>query len=274
MKLSNLRRRDFIEAMLLAGLTACGGSPAARALGVARHRGDASGPLFERLARVSDQLVAGAITPRDFVARGGDQLMELELEPDVLADWEERGPDIPGEGRNGYRVIHTRRLAFADRPGALKAVLFYTPAGTSNPPHEHHNLMSVKRVLVGSYHVREYERLRRIEPGVIEIRQVSERRDVTFAGPCVAMTDDQRAVHWFGARGGPVIALNILIEGALAPAATFHGAGETRPTGRYFIDPTGEPDRDGVIVARALDPDRAIELSRRALAEFPSRLNN
>jgi hypothetical protein len=269
MKLSRLNRRDFIEAMLVAGLAACGGG---RALRSSRSAHGATGSLFGHLARLADQLVAGAITPRDFVARGGERLLELELELDVLAEWEERGPDIPGEGRNGYRVIHTRRLPFRGRAGAMKAVLFYTPAWTSNPPHEHHNLMSVKRVLVGSYHVREYERLQRLAPGAIAIRQVSERPAVSFDGPCVEMTDDRKAVHWFGAGDRPVLALNIVVEDALAPEATFHGAGETRPTGRYFVDPTAEPDLDGVIVARAIEGDRAQAFSQRPLSAYPSRL--
>jgi hypothetical protein len=271
MKLSQLDRRSFIEAMLLTGLAACATDRRAmRALRNSRPGDAGTGRLFTQLAQLSDQLVAGAIAPREFAARADDRLMELELEPDVLADWEERGPERRVEGMNGYRAIHTRRLAFDDRGGALKAVLFYTPAGTSNPPHEHHNLISVKRVLKGNYHVREYERLRRIEPGAIAIRQVSEHTGVGLAGPCVAMTDDRRAVHWFGSQRDSVLALNIVVEDALPPSATFHGA--TRPTGRYFLDPTAAPDREGVIIARSIDDQAATEFSRHRVDEFPSRL--
>jgi hypothetical protein len=143
----------------------------------------------------------------------------------------------------------------------------------TNPPHEHHNLISIKRVLKGHYHVRQYERVRRIEPGVIAIRQVSELVDVGLEGPCVEMTDDRRNVHWFGAAGsGPVLALNVVVVAPLAPAATFHGAQETRAPGQYYVDPTAAPGDDGLILAPSIGRDRAEELSRLPLAAFPSRL--
>jgi hypothetical protein len=199
--------------------------------------------------------------------------MELELEQDVLADWEHQGPADPGIGHNGTRILHSRDLRFGGRPGVTKAILFYTPPGVTNPSHEHHNLISVKRVLKGSYHVRQYERVRRVEPGVIAIRQVSELVDVSFEGPYVDMTDDRLNVHWFGAAGPePVLALNVVVIAPLAPAETFHGARETRAPGQYYIDPTGVPDSDGVILAPSVGRERAEELAGLPLAAFPSRL--
>jgi hypothetical protein len=199
--------------------------------------------------------------------------MELELEADVLADWDRQGPSDPGIGHNGTRVLHSRDLPVSGRAAAIKAILFYTPPGVSNPPHEHHNLISVKRVLKGRYHVRQYERVRRIEPGVIAIRQVSELVEVGLDGPCVDMTDDQRNVHWFGAVGAePVLALNIVVVGPLAPADTFHGAGDPRAPGQYYLDPTASPGGDGLIVAPSVGRERAAELAGLPLAAFPSRL--
>jgi hypothetical protein len=274
MKLSNLDRRDFIESMLLLGLTACAGPRAARrALQAAPPAGRALGPLLAEVSRLSDALAGGRLTGRDFARRAGARLLELELEDDVLADWERRGPVDPGIGHNGTRILDRRELRFAGRPGLTEAILFYTPAGVSNPPHEHHNLISVKRVLKGSYHVRQYERVHRIEPGVIAIRQVSELVDVGFDGPCVEMTDDRRNVHWFGAAGSaPVLALNIVVVAPLAPADTFHGAHEPRPPGQYYVDPTAAPGGDGLIAAPSVGRERAEELSRLPLAAFPSHL--
>jgi hypothetical protein len=274
MKLSNLNRRDFIESMLLVGLTACAGPRAARrALRAASPGAAATGPLFAEMSRLSDALARGSMTGREFAQRAGAHLLELELEDDVLADWEHEGPVDPGIGHNGTRVIHRRDLRFGGRPGTTEAILFYTPAGVTNPPHEHHNLISVKRVLKGRYHVRQYERLRRVEPGVIAIRQVSELVDVNFAGPYVDMTDDRLNVHWFGAVGPePVLALNVVVIAPLAPARTFHGAQETRAPGQYYLDPTGAPDGDGVILAPAVGRERAEELASLPLAAFPSRL--
>ncbi|HEX7839428.1 MAG TPA: hypothetical protein VF469_18250 [Kofleriaceae bacterium] len=273
MKLSRLDRRDFIESMLLVGLTACAGPRAARrALGTAPPA-DPAGPLFAEMVRLSDDLAGGRLTGRGFARRAGARLMELELEDDVLADWEHQGAADPGIGHNGTRIIDRRDLRFGGRPGAIGAILFYTPAGVTNPPHEHHNLISIKRVLRGSYHVRQYERVRRIEPGVIAIRQVSELVDVGFEGPCVEMTDDRRNVHWFGAASRePVLALNIVVIAPLAPSATFHGAEETRAPGQYYIDPTGAPGSDGLILAPSAGRERAEELARLPLAAFPSRL--
>ncbi|HEX2687353.1 MAG TPA: hypothetical protein VHN14_12090 [Kofleriaceae bacterium] len=274
MKLSKLDRRDFIESMFLIGLTACAGPRAARrALGAAPPGESAIGPFFAELSRLSDDLARGRMTGRGFAHRAGARLMELELEADVLADWEDQGPVDPGIGHNGTRVIHKRDLRFGGRQRTTEAILFYTPAGVANPPHEHHNLISVKRVLKGSYHVRQYERVRRVEPGVIAIRQVSELADVNFDGPYVNMTDDRLNVHWFGAVGPePVLALNIVVIGPLAPADTFHGARETRAPGQYYVDPTGVPGGDGLILAPAIGRERAEEFARQPLAAFPSRL--
>ena len=267
MRVSRLDRRDFLESMLLIGLTACAGPRARRAaLPVDR----AAGPLVAELSRLSDDLAAGRVTAHGFARRAGAWLMALELEDDVIADWERRGPVDPGIGRNGTRILHRRELAFGGRPGSAQAIVFYTPAGVTNPPHEHHNLISVKRVLKGSYHVRQYERVRRLEPGAIAIRQVAELVDVGFDGPCVEMTDDRRNVHWFGAGSAPVVALNIVVVAPLPPDQTFHGAGETRPPGQYYLDPTSAPDGDGLIRAPSVGRERAEELAHLPLAAFPS----
>ena len=272
MKLSTLGRRDFLESMLLVGLTACAGPRAAqRALGPGPAGG--ANPFFAEMARLSDALARGEIGGREFAYRAGARLMELELEPDVLADWERRGPVDPGIGHNGTRILHTHDLRLPGRSAATKAILFYTPPGVANPPHEHHNLISVKRVLKGHYHVRQYERVRRVEPGLVAIRQVSEVLDVSFDGPYVDMTDDRLNVHWFGAVGAePVLALNVVVVAPLRPADTFHGAGETRAPGQYYLDPTAAPGPDGLILAPSVGPERAEEFSRQPLAAFPSRL--
>jgi hypothetical protein len=274
MKLSRLDRRDFIESMLLIGLGACAGPHAAtRALGAAAPADRALGPWFREMSRLADELARDRMTARAFARRAGGRLMELELEADVLADWQRQGPDDPGIGHNGTRILERRELALAGAPGKLLAILFYTPAGVANPPHEHHNLISVKRVLKGRYHVRQYERVRRVEPGVIAIRQVSDLVDVGLDGPCIDMTDDRRNVHWFGAVGRePVLALNLVAVAPLAQARTFHGPRETRAPGQYYVDPTGAPGSDGLILARSIDRDEAERFARRPLAAFPSRV--
>jgi hypothetical protein len=278
MKLSKLDRRDFIEAMLLLGLGACGGPRwGSRAHRSAPSSDAAMGRFYREMSRLSDDLVAGRITDRQYVARSGDRLMELELEEDVLEAWWKDGPVDKGVGRNGTRVLHERALGFGGRPGAAPGaaivVLFYTPPGTTNPPHEHHNLMSCKRVLKGKYHVRQYERLRPVEPGVIAIRQVTELPDVGFGGPYIDMTDDRLNVHWFGAAGAePTLALNIVVTSARHPVDTFHGVWETREAGQYYVDPTGMPDEEGIILAPSIGRDQALAFASRPLADFPSRL--
>ncbi len=274
MKLSGLDRRDFIESMLLIGLSACAGPRAAtRALRAAPPGDRALGPLFREISALADDLARDRATAREFARRTGARLMELELEDDVLVDWERQGPDDPGIGRNGTRILHRRDLDLDGGAGRIMAILFYTPAGVTNPPHEHHNLISVKRVLKGSYHVRQYERVRRVEPGVIAIRQVSELTSVDFDGPCVDMTDDRLNVHWFGAVGRePVLALNVVAMAPLAPARTFHGPHETRAPGQYYIDPTDTPGSDGLILARSIGREQAEQFARLPLAAFPSRV--
>jgi hypothetical protein len=109
---------------------------------------------------------------------------------------------------------------------------------------------------------------------VVAIYQVSELADVGFDGPCVDMTDDRRNVHWFGAVGRePVLALNVVVVAPLAPARTFHGARETRAPGQYYLDPTGAPGGDGLILAPAIGREQAEEFSRLPITAFPSRVS-
>lgn len=273
MKLSRLDRRDFIEGMLLLGLTACGGPRAARsALKASPSPDGAVGPFFGRIDRLAEQFAAGRITSGEYVHMVGAELMELELEQDVIEDWSRRGPADPGVGKNGFRTVHIRPLRAGHPGGQTKAILFFSPAHTSHPPHEHHNLMSCKRVLKGTYHVRQYERLRAVEPGVIAVRQVSELLDVNFSGPYIDMTDHRLNVHWFGASAEPVLALNLNVENAMRPEDTFHGPQEVRPFGPYWVDPTGPADADGVILARNMDREKAEEFAVRPVSAFPSRL--
>jgi hypothetical protein len=271
MKLTSLGRREFIGGMLVAGLTACAGPRQARRAVKAAPQAPA-GRFFEEMTRLADDLARGGIDPRGYADRVGARLMELELDGELMEAWREKGPDFREVGRNGYRVLHTQPLGFAGGPGSAKAVLFYTPARVTNPPHEHHNLISCKRVLVGSYHVRQYERVRTVAPGLLAIRQITELPRVGFDGPYVAMTDNRLNVHWFGAGAEPVLALNMVVENALTPAATFHGATERRPPGRYFVDPTGTPAEDGLIFAPTVGPERAEELTAHPLGDFPSHL--
>src|SRR3954463_6195238 len=127
MKLSRIGRRDFIESMLLVGLTACAG-PRAASRALRASPGDrAIGPLFDELAVLSDDLIRGRITGPGFARRADARLMELELETDVLADWHRQGPTDPGIGHNGTRILDSRDLAAGGRSGAIKAILFYTP---------------------------------------------------------------------------------------------------------------------------------------------------
>src|SRR5881394_3874169 len=98
MKLSRLDRRDFIESMLLIGLSGCAGPRAATRALRPSPSGDALGPLFREMSRLTDDLARDRITARAFAHRAGARLMELELEDDVLADWERRGPSDPGIG--------------------------------------------------------------------------------------------------------------------------------------------------------------------------------
>ena len=61
------------------------------------------GPFYAELSRLSDELAGGRLTGRAYAQRTGARLMELELEDDVLADWEHQGPTDPGLGHNGTR---------------------------------------------------------------------------------------------------------------------------------------------------------------------------
>ena len=266
MRVSRLSRRDFINSCLLAGLLACGGPTAGRLAAKKATRNDGLQPFYEKLGALADRVASGEITPEFFTGEVGKHLMALEIEQGVIEDWMQVGPSIPGVGKNGYRILEKRKIKAR---GDVGAILFYTPPGISNPPHEHHNLISCKRVLVGSYHVRQYDRLKVTEPGVLALRQATELPDVGFHHAPIEMTDYQHGVHWFGAKDEGVLAFNINSKGALPLNKTFHGESETRPSGRYFVDPTAAPNENGVIRCPIVSDEEALAFSQKRLDAFP-----
>ena len=281
MKISTMGRRQFTQVTMLFGLAACVRRPLAPGAAVATARAsgndfDALGPFNDRLTALFRAIERGEISDEALIREVSRSLQELELEHDVMEEWQAKGSTIDGAGGNGYRIVHDIPLVLpGPDAGSGQAILFYTPPGISNPPHEHHNLISTKRILLGSYHVRQYERVREVEPGVVAIRQVTERPAVGYESPCVEMRDNYRAAHWFGSTGDAVLALNIAVKNPLPASDTFYGADHPRESGRrFFIDPTvPERDADGNILARSIEWEEAEAFTQHLLTDFPAQVD-
>lgn len=102
-----------------------------------------------------------------------------------------------GEGRAGRR---------------WKVQLFFVPDGRSHPPHCHENLASCLLVVDGRLRLREYERLRDRETDHAAVLEPVFDGELA-AGEGMLTSEGHRNAHWFGAVGGPALAVNFKASG-------------------------------------------------------------
>jgi hypothetical protein len=179
---------------------------------------------YERLSRVIDDEVDGlGREPLRVIGRIQDHLRRA-AEAGLFDPW--RGGQINDDkvsliGGNGG-------------PGRWKVQLFRIAAGRSHPPHCHENLASCLVVLDGRLHVREYERLRRQETqDATSLRRVFD--DELLPGQAILTAENHRNAHWFGAGGGPVLAVNFKASGYFRRELV-------RLRNRRYLDPSRETE--------------------------------
>ena len=81
------------------------------------------------------------------------------------------------------------------------------------------------------------------------------------------MTETKDNVHWFSSNTAPTLVFNINAPNTGEP--TFDPR-KSREKGRYYVDPTAKRGTDGLIAAREIEHDEAIErFAKRRLTDFP-----
>ena len=143
-------------------------------------------------------------------------------------------------------------------------MLFFIPPRNAVPAHAHHEVASAQCVVRGSVRVRQYDRARRLDPHTLALQPVSDR--MFAAGETILTTERLDNVHWFGAEDVAAVVVNYSLNGGLRD--TFDPP-DSRPAGRYYLDPTTAKRVDGLIVAPELGSDDAhARFAGHALSEF------
>jgi hypothetical protein len=212
-------------------------------------------PLWRGAERAIDRLAAGALTAdeyQDEIAALFDRISPVE----ALADWTRRCLDEAQDQVLVRRTTPTTAMWFQ---------LLHLRPYEVHPPHGHRNLISNQVVLHGKGHLREYDRVARVDEQTVLLKLRSDR-PITV-GDRIRTTEVDRNVHWFGGDDQPAVQLNFFVVGY--QDWTFDGARPMR-RGRTYFDPTGAVQADGMILAREIPVEEAEALfQNRPITDFP-----
>ncbi len=213
------------------------------------------GPLAAKINDLLDRLDRREITAEQFVS----ELHQRYIEIDLQTEFNHWLGEVPEDGRS-VRTLYERVDQM--RKGMLH--LSYIPPMNSIPPHAHHDLASAQCILKGNLHVRQYDRIARLDTHMLSLRLVSDT--ILHQYDTILTTEHLNNVHWFGTNDLPAVVLNFNVIGGFDD--TFNVKG-TRPVGRYYIDPTTKVREGDLIVAPEISSDEAhARFARHALSEF------
>ena len=252
---SSPNRREFIFLSLCLGLcTFSSARTLAKSLKALDIHSDYRGPLISKTGSLIARLDRKEISAEIFVNELSKYYDEMDLTKE-LSPWLESS-----HGENEMKDIFTRE----NRDHNEVMSLFFIAGNSSHPPHAHHDLMSTQCVLRGKVHVRQYNRIDRLDKKHLTIRLTNEA--VLDRSGKILMTENKDNVHWFGAVDEPAVILNYNISGTYQK--TFDPLG-SRHKKRYHVDPMTGEHSNGMIIAREMTKDEAYEkYSSRPLSEF------
>lgn len=216
------------------------------------------GPLVETIRGLNAKLDRGAITPEEFVGAFDAHCRALDMEAELAG--------LLDEPAGVVQPIGFRQLLVNDLWGTRGRLwLFFAPVGVTYPPHAHHDMLSAQHVVRGRVHLRQYERVTRLDAETLGIRPSSDR--ILEPGGAILMTEFLDNVHWFGAEEGPAVILNF--HRSAEPSRTFDPRDGHRAR-RYYVEPTGAPRPDGLIAAPHMTGEEArVRFGRRPIKDFP-----
>jgi len=214
---------------------------------------DSQLPLVKRSVALIERLAAHDLAPGEYQKEVKALHEELDL-PRALAGLIDQTlaakEDIVLYRRTGARHRETIQL-------------FYLDPNVFHPPHCHHNILSTQIILRGKAHIREFDRVARLDDDAILMRL---RRDaIVGPGDALRATEIDANCHWFGAVDGPVMMLNFNAYGY--QDWTFDPKGPLR---RKLVDPTFGRSSDGLFLAREITVEQAYaKFGGRPLSDFP-----
>lgn len=218
---------------------------------------DYEGPLKARCIALCDALERHDIDVATYLERS----RELLQDPQTLAELKDLTARALEQGRD--QVMYRQQK---DKHRITLQLLYLSPREV-HPPHAHHNLISNQMTVHGRCHVREYDRLARIDDSTVLLRLA--RDGWSGVGDLMQTTETIRNAHWFAADDSPCVVLNFYILGY--QSWTFDPKDAPRRSGRQCLDPTSASQEDGLIIGREIEIEEGYRMfGGRPLAAFPA----
>ncbi len=127
--------------------------------------------------------------------------------------------------------------------------IFALKKGRSVVPHGHNNMATAFLILKGELRGRHYDRVKD-EPEHMIIKPTIDRK--FSPGACSTVSDYKNNVHWFQAITEPAFIFNLHVLGVRPDGGL--------PTGRVYVDPSGERIAGGLMRARRIGYKEAHQL--------------
>jgi hypothetical protein len=242
--LINPDRRDFVILSVSLGLCALA-SPYALAENLKKlglNSDEYHGQLISKLDTLFGRLDRREITAEGFVTELDKRFDEIDLEAEFNTWIQESHKD------NEMKKIFRRKM----NKHSPEIQLFFIAPGSAHPPHAHHDLMSIQRVLRGKVNVRQFDRIARLDDKHLTLKPTND--SVLGPGGKIIMTELKNNVHWFGAVDQPALILDANFSGTLDKTFDLPGS---RKNGRYYVDPT-KGRAGALIVAQEISIGRCV----------------
>ncbi len=209
------------------------------------------GPIAPTIQRLAEAVARRQITADQLL----DELQSTFDRTDMAAEFARFTASWPA-GDNVERWLGPRRQSGRWQDLSVGLQLFFLKPHRSEPPHYHVGIASLQCVVSGRIVCRRFDRVARArdDERVLMIRPVAERE--LSVGQTFRMTDHVDNVHWFGTGDERAVVLDFYIAGKTLYETPFE-PDITRPPSRYYLDPTGRPDADGLIAAPELSSEEA-----------------
>lgn len=181
----------------------------------------------------------------DFPAKSARLLRPGGYKTDLLA----LSQGGPGSRRPAPWNLWDRRFGLLRRIGVRSDVLILRQ-GDQIPPHGHHGVVSGFFVLEGEVAIRHYDRVREVDGAVL----VRKALDTTLArGGFTTNSEFFQNIHWLFGLSPTSFLFRVTVTET--PTVTFGAPGRTDE--RVYLNPAGEPDSEGLILAPYVSAENA-----------------
>lgn len=150
-------------------------------------------------------------------------------------------------------TMNLTKSRWYDRGKRWTLKMFHFEEDEVDLPHQHNDFMSFQIVYSGKIHLKEYDRLERVDDETIRLKKVTDT--ILEPGDSFLTMETYRNVHWFKPVDGPVTSVNFNIRGHTQDRFD----DSFKKKGRHYLIPLEEAEEGCVLLAREASKERAKE---------------